>query len=114
MLEAAGAEVTISENGLVAVDYYTKQDFDLIAMDVSMPVMGGIQATLEIRKLEAELARKRSPIIGLTAHASDSEREKSFASGMNDQLVKPVMPEELVAAILRCKAVSLSTASAEK
>ena len=112
LLEAEGAFVTVASDGVDAVGAVLrcgKEPFDVVLMDLEMPEMDGRQATRRIRASYPYL-----PIIGLTAHASDSEREKSFASGMNDQLVKPVMPEELVAAILRCKAVSLSTASAEK
>ena len=112
LLEAEGATVSVATNGAEAVDAVLRcgsEQFDIVLMDLEMPEMDGRQATRRIRDSFPTL-----PIIGLTAHASDSEREKSLASGMNDQLVKPVMPEDLVAAILRCMASGLPTVSAGK
>ena len=112
LLEAEGATVSVATNGAEAVDAVLRcgsEPFDIVLMDLEMPEMDGRQATRRIRDSFPTL-----PIIGLTAHASDSEREKSLASGMNDQLVKPVMPEDLVAAILRCMASGLPTVSAGK
>ncbi|MBT8429605.1 MAG: response regulator, partial [Gammaproteobacteria bacterium] len=99
LLEAEGATVTTAANGaeaVAAVSGRGKEAFDVILMDLEMPKMDGRQATRRIRVLQPAL-----PIIGLTAHVSEEQRAQSLESGMNDQLVKPVWPEALVAAILR-------------
>ena len=112
LLAAEGALVSVATDGAEAVDAVLRcgrEPFDIVLMDLEMPEMDGRQATRKIRGAYPYL-----PIIGLTAHASDAEREKSLGSGMNDQLVKPVMPEDLVAAILRCMASGLPVVFAEK
>jgi CheY-like chemotaxis protein len=101
LLEDEGAIVTTATNGLEAVNAVSghgKDVFDVILMDLEMPKMDGRQATRRIRASQPAL-----PIIGLTAHVSEEEREKSLQSGMDDQLVKPVLPETLVAAIQRVR-----------
>jgi CheY-like chemotaxis protein len=69
-------------------------------MDVQMPVMGGFEATREIRKLERPEERS-TPIIAVTAHALEGDREKCLAAGMNDYVAKPLRPQELLAVIER-------------
>ena len=99
-------------NGAEAVDAILLQDgepFDVVLMDLQMPEMDGRQATRRIRALHPAL-----PIIGLTAHVSAEEHARSLASGMNDQLVKPVMPDDLVATILRCMTKDRPAASGER
>ena len=99
LLEAEGAGVNEVDNGAKAVEAVMgarECPFDLVLMDVQMPEMDGRQATHQLRQAHPDL-----PIIGLTAHVSEDERQKSLASGMDDQLVKPVMQEILVTTILR-------------
>jgi CheY-like chemotaxis protein/nitrogen-specific signal transduction histidine kinase len=99
LLEAEGAGVTRVDDGAKAVDAVMgarERPFDLVLMDVQMPGMDGRQATRRLRETHPDL-----PVIGLTAHVSEEERQKSLASGMADQLVKPVMQDKLVATILR-------------
>ena len=99
LLEAEGAGVTRVDDGAKAVDAVMgarERPFDLVLMDVQMPGMDGRQATRRLRETHPDL-----PVIGLTAHVSEEERQKSLASGMDDQLVKPVMQDKLVATILR-------------
>ncbi len=99
LLEAEGAVVTLVANGAEALDAILCRDgepFDVVLMDLQMPEMDGRQATRRIRVSEPFL-----PVIGLTAYVSREERDKSLACGMNEQLVKPVMPDELVATIQR-------------
>ena len=101
LLEDEGAIVTTATDGMQAVEAVSgrgKDAFDLILMDLEMPKMDGRQATRRIRASHPAL-----PIIGLTAHVSEEERERSLQSGMDDQLVKPVLPETLVAAIQRVR-----------
>jgi signal transduction histidine kinase/ActR/RegA family two-component response regulator len=98
LLESEGADVTRVDNGAKALDAVMSagtHPFDLVLMDVQMPEMDGRQATRRLRATHPEL-----PVIGLTAHVSEEERQKSLASGMDEQLVKPVMQEKLVATIL--------------
>ena len=99
LLEMEGAQVTTVEDGLQAVAAVTAGDgagFDLVLMDVEMPGMDGRQATRNIRAAGHEL-----PIIGVTAHVLQAEREMSLAAGMDDQLVKPIMRDALVGVIGR-------------
>jgi signal transduction histidine kinase/DNA-binding response OmpR family regulator len=91
---------TVAENGRVAVDTITRGErFDLVLMDVQMPVLGGIDATRLIRALEAERGWKPVPIIAMTANAMRGDREACLAAGMDDYLTKPISSSELGAVI---------------
>ncbi|MFH1115585.1 MAG: response regulator [Pseudomonadota bacterium] len=98
ILEQAGLVVSIADNGKEAVDMVKAGDFELVLMDIQMPVMGGFEATKEIRK-DAGFADL--PIIAMTAHAMAGDREKSLESGMNDHVTKPVDPDQLLSALVR-------------
>lgn len=83
ILEKFGHKVTIVANGKLAVERFKDDHFDLILMDVQMPIMGGFEATQEIRKLEVAKGKiDHLPIIALTAHAMIGDREKCLAAGM--------------------------------
>jgi CheY-like chemotaxis protein/HPt (histidine-containing phosphotransfer) domain-containing protein len=84
-LRGAGAEVTIAQNGRVAIDMAASQPFDLILMDMQMPEVDGYTATAELRARGFKL-----PIIALTAHAMCEDRTKCLDSGCTDYLSKPV------------------------
>lgn len=101
MLARFGVETCVAENGRDAVDRYAEdQDFDVILMDVQMPVMNGYDATRRIR--ESGLPRFRSvPILAMTAHAMHGDEERSFAAGMNAHLTKPIDVRELVFSLSR-------------
>ena len=91
MLERWGCRVEVAEDGREAVDQVTGGARpDLILMDVQMPVMGGIEATLKIREWEAAETRPAVPIVALTAGAYEEDRLRCLAAGMNDYLAKPV------------------------
>ncbi|KAG0007783.1 histidine kinase osmosensor [Entomortierella chlamydospora] len=100
ILEKFGHKVMIVANGKMAVEYYTLYHYDLILMDVQMPIMGGFEATQEIRKLE--MLRDKGdhlPIIALTAHAMIGDREKCLAAGMDEYITKPLRFNELISTI---------------
>ncbi|MER3446093.1 MAG: hypothetical protein C4291_04310 [Candidatus Dadabacteria bacterium] len=96
ILENAGYDVDISENGEVAVESARRSQYDLILMDVQMPVMDGFSATREIRIWERRQGLKRTPIIALTAHAMDGYRDKCIENGMDDYITKPLKKKTLI------------------
>ncbi|WP_180356042.1 response regulator [Aliirhizobium smilacinae] len=94
ILQTTGWLFQIVRNGAEAVEAWQTHDPAIILMDVSMPVMNGHQATRRIRELE-ERTGTHTPIIGVTAHALESDRELCFQAGMDDYLSKPISPEAL-------------------
>jgi CheY-like chemotaxis protein/HPt (histidine-containing phosphotransfer) domain-containing protein len=89
LLQMEGVSVTVVDDGLQAVDMLQKQDFDLVFMDIQMPNLDGYAATKIIRQ-QQKFAHL--PIIALTAHALNSEKEKCLVAGMNDHISKPINP----------------------
>lgn len=98
LLESAGLRVTIANNGQEAVELAQAEQFDLVLMDIQMPVMDGLVAA---KTLRAQEQFNDLPILAMTAHAMTSDREKSFESGMNDHVTKPIDPAELFSALLK-------------
>jgi CheY-like chemotaxis protein len=94
ILQTTGWLFQIVKNGAEAVEAWQKHHPAVIVMDVSMPVMNGHQATQKIRELERDMGG-HTPIIGVTAHALESDRELCFQVGMDDYLSKPISPEAL-------------------
>jgi CheY-like chemotaxis protein len=94
-----GYAIEVAENGAEAVAKVKTSRYDLIFMDVQMPVMDGFQATQEIRSLGEDSSS--IPIVAVTANAFQSEREKCFSSGMDDYLTKPVDKDRLKEALRR-------------
>ncbi|WP_299569979.1 PAS domain S-box protein [uncultured Shewanella sp.] len=86
-LEQVGIELTIADNGQIALDKLNQQDFDLVLMDCQMPVMDGYTATEHIRK---NAAYELLPIIAMTANAMAGDKEKCLNVGMNDHVAKPI------------------------
>ena len=97
MLEGIGCETTIATNGVEAVEAARGSAFDVILMDVMMPIMDGEQATQAIRAMTGPASR--TPIIGVTAHSLKAERERLLSAGMTACLSKPVRREDLETAI---------------
>ena len=98
LLERQGFHVTTANNGHDALDHLNAEGFDLVFMDLQMPVMDGHEATRKIRE-KPELAEL--PIVAMTAHAMASEAEKCLAAGMNHHLPKPIDPRHLYAALTK-------------
>ena len=101
LLQMQGMETEHAENGKIAVEMVEKNPanyYDAILMDIRMPVMDGLQATEEIRKLDKEDA-KTIPILAMTANAFDEDVQRSLQAGMNAHFAKPVEPETLFNAL---------------
>ncbi len=90
ILESMGHEVTMANNGKEGVEMYVPGKYDLILMDIQMPVMDGISATLKLK----EQYKGLPPIVGLSANAFEGDREKYMARGLDDYLTKPVRRED--------------------
>jgi two-component system sensor histidine kinase/response regulator len=98
LLEDSGLVVEVADNGRIALTMAQQAPFDLVFMDMQMPVMDGVEATRELRKI-ARLAKL--PIVAMTANAMEQDRRKCMDAGMNDFLVKPIDPADLCAVLLR-------------
>lgn len=83
-LENFGLEVVLAENGLIAVEKAKNEKFDIIFMDLQMPIMDGFEATLKIREFD-----KKTPILALSAAVMENDKEKTIAAGMNEHVAKP-------------------------
>ncbi|KAF9345685.1 histidine kinase osmosensor [Mortierella sp. NVP85] len=102
ILEKFKHKVMVVSNGKMAVEKFDTNHFDLILMDVQMPIMGGFEATQEIRKLETLRGKgERIPIIALAAHAMIGDREKCLAADMNEIITKPLRVNQLILTINR-------------
>ncbi|AMK77900.1 MULTISPECIES: PAS domain S-box protein [Methylomonas] len=98
LLQEAGLLVDLAENGRIACDLAAKNAYDLILMDVQMPDMDGITASLAIRGMPG---REKTPILAMTANAFEEDRRNCLNAGMSDHIPKPVNPEVLYELILR-------------
>ena len=96
ILSQNGLIFQVAENGSIAVEKIREQHFDIVLMDMEMPVMNGYQAT----KLVRYELKSNIPIIALTAHTGEAEREKCLQMGMNDHIAKPIDEKLLFASIL--------------
>jgi CheY-like chemotaxis protein len=108
ILERRGHRVTSVQNGREALVALERHSFDLILMDIQMPEMDGLEATLLIREREKGTGH-HIPILAMTAHAMKGDREKCLAAGMDDYVTKPIRPAELFAAIAACVAGRVTT-----
>ncbi|MFI4951255.1 MAG: ATP-binding protein, partial [Caulobacterales bacterium] len=96
ILEPFGVELTLVEDGRKAVEAVERESFDLILMDLQMPVLDGLAATREIRALEAALGLPRMPIVALSANALPEHIAEARAAGMDGHLAKPIRPDDLI------------------
>jgi CheY-like chemotaxis protein len=101
MLTSLGITVNRVENGQQAVNAFMRKRFDVVIMDIEMPIMDGDEATRQIREFEKAKGHERTPIIGLTANALDEQRDSYLRAGMDLHLVKPIRLWELAEAIKR-------------
>jgi len=97
LLQKVGYTVDVAENGLQAIDAVQKKHYSLVLMDIQMPEMDGLEATQKIRALPGE--NGKVPIIAMTAHAMESDRQKCLQIGMNDYLSKPLNIDEVLAKV---------------
>ena len=95
ILEKRGHQVTIADNGKIALDALAREVFDIVLMDIEMPEMNGIETTLAIRRKE-QISGHHQPIMALTAHAMKEDSERFLAAGMDDYLSKPIEPNDLL------------------
>ena len=98
LLGAAGVQVVVASNGEQAVRCVEETAYDLVLMDLQMPVMDGFEATRQIR---AQPDFRQLPILAMTANALAGDRERSLAAGMNDHITKPIDPDELFEVLVR-------------
>ena len=100
LLEKMGHQVELAVNGKEAVERLSRKKYDLVLMDIQMPVMGGVEATRMIREKEAGNGT-RTPIVAMTAHALKGDREKYLGAGMDGYISKPIHTEMLRAEVAR-------------
>lgn len=101
LLQRFGLQLTLAEDGQQALDRLTQEAFDLVLMDVQMPVLDGESATRQLRAGAAGTLNQQVPVVALTAHALESDRAQCLAAGMNDYLSKPVQVQALRELLLR-------------
>lgn len=101
MLDEVGLAYDVARNGQEAVDLWKTKHYDIVLMDVQMPIMDGLTATQKIRTMEDENNFPATPIIGMTAHALVGDKNKCIEAGMSDYMPKPINSEEFKQKILK-------------
>jgi CheY-like chemotaxis protein len=99
LLDGAGLQVDVAKDGEVALERVRSQRYELLLMDLQMPILGGIEATRLIRALPDY---RNVPIIAMTANAFEEDRQNCKDAGMNEFIAKPFKPEDMFATILNC------------
>ncbi|MGB0906354.1 MAG: response regulator [Maricaulaceae bacterium] len=100
MLAHPRIKLTIAENGAQAVNYFENEDFDMIFMDIAMPIMDGLEAMHKIRAIEARKNIVPVPIIAATAHSMTGDKERYIAAGMDDYIAKP-LEQDILARVIK-------------
>jgi CheY-like chemotaxis protein len=95
LLQRLGCELELANNGAEALELYCRKSFGVVLMDCQMPICDGYEATIAIRKLEVDTGKIRVPIVALTAHAAEADRDRCLAAGMDIYLTKPISAERL-------------------
>ena len=106
-MEKVGCEVTLATNGKQALEALDKARFDLVLMDIQMPVMDGVEATKAIRNGQAGEDKKSVPIVAMTAYAMLGDKENFLEAGMNDYIAKPIEFDELMLILAKIRANEL-------
>src|SRR5208337_4988173 len=106
MLERLGCVADVAANGEEAIAALRGIPYDLILMDCQMPEVDGFEATRRIRRGEAGSARASTPIIAMTAHAMEGDRQRCLEAGMDDYLSKPVNNRQLIELLEKFSATS--------
>jgi CheY-like chemotaxis protein len=99
LMTPLGPEMHMVDNGLDAVDAWEQGAFDLVFMDIQMPVLDGVEATIEIRERERRQGRPWTPIIAVTANVDPEQMRGYFAAGIDAVVAKPVAPTVLYEAV---------------
>jgi CheY-like chemotaxis protein len=108
LLEAQGHQLTVVNDGRAALAAVDERNFDLILMDLHMPEMDGLEVTRILRHCQNR-GQRRVPIVAMTAHAMQGDREKCLEAGMDGYISKPIQAEELfktIEGIIRAQAVN--------
>jgi CheY-like chemotaxis protein len=111
MLEKRGHSVAVAGDGQAALDALARESFDIVLMDAQMPNMDGFEATRRIRERERATGT-HVPVVALTAHAMQGDRERCLEAGMDDYIVKPIRARDLHEAIARQRAAKPAPAAA--
>lgn len=101
MLRAEGIGVVLVHSGEAAVRHVSEHLYSLVLMDCQMPGTDGYEATRRIRQIETALGRHPVPIVAVTAHSLEGDRQRSLTAGMDDHLCKPFSKEELTRSVGR-------------
>ena len=101
IMASIGAEVICAENGQEAIDAFDRSPFDVVLMDLQMPVMDGLTATRTIREREAARGLPRTPVVVVSANIMPEQKAASAAAGADEHLGKPVRAEELIATVVK-------------
>ncbi|GAB6909992.1 Response regulator receiver (fragment) [Desulfosarcina cetonica] len=99
LLKRFGLTADTAGNGKIALERLAARPYDLVLMDVQMPEMDGYEATRQIRAGQAGVLDAQIPIVAVTAHAMQGDRERCLAAGMSDYIAKPIKPDRLKAVI---------------
>jgi two-component system, sensor histidine kinase and response regulator len=99
ILKMKGYTCDLAENGKIAVDLYLKSEYEAVLMDIQMPIMNGIEATVEIRRIEKENRWQRIKIIAVTAFAMPGDEEKFKEAGIDLYISKPYTSNQLISFI---------------
>ena len=112
MLEETGVDVDVAVNGAEALEQLQRQQYDLVLMDIQMPIMDGYEATQKIRAMGG--AYESIPVVAMTAHALEGDSNRSLEAGMDYHVSKPFEPDEFISLIERFIAERSAASTADE